>query len=154
MKALTSFAFGELGCWHLEVMDRQARVETGALPEWDHRFLTSFEIDLTQPEEVLWANLSSDRRRCIRKGQKNGVVVEEAQDLDFAVEYYRQLEDVFAKRSLVPPYGLDRVQELVKSVLPTGRLLLLRARDPNGRCIATGIFPAMNHSMSGWGSAS
>ena len=154
MSALTSFAFGELGCAHLEVMDRQATVETCAPPAWSHRFLTGFEINLTQAEEALWSNLSSACRRCIRKGQKNGVVVEEAQDLDFAVEYYRHLEDVFAQQSLVPSYGLDRVQELIKALLPTGRLLLLRARDCDGNCIATGIFPAMNQTMYFWGGAS
>ena len=154
MSALTSFAFGELGCSHLEVMDRQATVETCAPPAWRHRFVTGFEINLTQTEEALWSNLSSACRRCIRKGKKNGVVVEEAQNLDFAVEYYRQLEDVFAKQSLVPTYGLDRVQELIKALLPTGRLLLLRARDCHGDCIATGIFPAMNQTMYFWGGAS
>src|SRR5919197_146454 len=33
-------------------------------------------------------------------------------------------------------------------------LLLLRARDATGRCIATGIFPAMNEMMYFWGGAS
>ena len=135
-------------------MDRQARLDSCALPGWSHRFFPGFEVDLTQPEDALWSNLSSACRRCIRKGQKNGVVVEEAQDLDFAVEYYRQLEDVFAKQSLVPTYGLHRVQELIRVLLPTGRLLLLRARDSSGRCVATGIFPAMNQTMYFWGGAS
>ena len=86
MNALTSFAFGELGCSHFEVMDRQATLDS-CTSGWGHRFLTGFEVDLTQPEDVLWSNFSSACRRCIRKGQKNGVVVEEAQELDFAVEY-------------------------------------------------------------------
>lgn len=154
MNALTSFAFGELGCSHLEVMDRQATLDSCALRGWSHRFLKGFEIDLSQPEEVLWSKLSSDRRRCIRKARRNGVVIEEAHDLDFSREFYHQLEDVFAKQSLVPTYGLIRVQELMKALLPTDRLLLLRARDSNGRCIATGIFPAMNQTMYFWGGAS
>jgi len=46
------------------------------------------------------------------------------------------------------------VRELIRAIHPTGMLLLLRARDDNGRCIATGIFPAMNQTMYFWGGAS
>jgi len=154
MNALAPFAFSELGCSHLEVMDRHLTVQSCSSSGWSHRLLTGFEIDLTQPKDVMWSNLSSACRRCIRKAQKNGVVVEEAHDHGFAQEYYLQLEEVFTQQSLVPSYGLDRVQELIKALLPTGRLLLLRARDSTGRCIATGIFPAMNQTMYFWGGAS
>jgi CelD/BcsL family acetyltransferase involved in cellulose biosynthesis len=81
-------------------------------------------------------------------------VVEEARDLGFADDYVAQLRDVYAKQSLVPTYGLDRVRQLIRNVHPTGRLLLLRARHRDGRCIATGIFPAMNGTMYFWGGAS
>jgi hypothetical protein len=37
---------------------------------------------------------------------------------------------------------------------PTGRLLLLRARDREGKCIATGIFPGFNKIAEFWGNAS
>ena len=80
--------------------------------------------------------------------------VEEAQDLAFADDYYAQLKDVFAKQSLVPTYEVERVRELIKNLLPTGMLLLLRARDQEGNCIATGIFPAMNKTMYFRGGAS
>ena len=44
---------------------------------------------------------------------------------------------------------------LLEHLLPTGMLLLLRAREPEqGRCIASAIFPAMNQHMFVWGSAS
>jgi lipid II:glycine glycyltransferase (peptidoglycan interpeptide bridge formation enzyme) len=33
-------------------------------------------------------------------------------------------------------------------------ILMLRARDPEGRCIATGAFPAMNQTAFYWGGAS
>jgi hypothetical protein len=98
--------------------------------------------------------MTSACRRCIRKAEKIGVTIEEANDLEFAGEYYAQLKDVFAKQSLAPPYTEERVIELIRHLQPTGRLLLLRARDAEGRCIATGIFPAMNGTMYFWGGAS
>src|SRR5436189_3057502 len=98
--------------------------------------------------------MTSACRRCIRKAKKVGVTIEEADDPEFADDYYAQLRDVFAKQSLVPTYGVDRVQALIAHLHPTGRLLLLRARGPDGASIATGIFPAMNGSMYFWGGAS
>jgi hypothetical protein len=81
--------------------------------------------------------MTSACRRAIRKSEKEGVVVEQTSGVDFADEYYAQLEDVFAKQSLRPMYGVSRVRELVRSLEPTGRLLLLRARAPDGtRCAA------------------
>jgi hypothetical protein len=98
--------------------------------------------------------MTSACRRCIRKAGKEGVIIEEARDVGFADEYYVQLQDVFAKRGLVPTYGIERVRHLIRQIHPMGQLLLLRARDRNGRCIATGIFPHMNGVMYFWGGAS
>jgi len=93
-------------------------------------------------------------RYCIRKAAKLGLIIEEARDEHFADEYYRQLCDVFAKQSLVPTYNKERIQALIRHLLPTGNLLLLRAREPNGRCIATSIFMGMHEFAYFWGNAS
>ena len=154
VQALIDFAFQELGCVHLEIMDRNLTVsDIGGLGV-QYRVYRGFEIDLTRDEDELFSNMTSACRRCVRKAEKEGVLVEEAHDLEFADEYYAQLNDVFAKQSLVPTYGIERVRQLITHVHPTGHLLLLRARDRQGRCIATGIFPHMNGVMYFWGGAS
>jgi hypothetical protein len=154
VQELTRFAFTDLRCIHLELMDRNLTVATLDGLGFDHRPLSTFEIDLTQGPDVLFGNMSSACRRCIRKAEKSGVIVEEANDAGFADEYYDQLQDVFAKQRLVPTYGRERVRELIRHVHPTGMLLLLRARRPDGQSIATGIFPATNGLMYFWGGAS
>jgi len=93
-------------------------------------------------------------RRCIRKAEKSGVTIEEAHDAAFVDDYYEQLKDVFAKQGLVPSYTVDRVRKLVRHLEPTGHILLLRARDSKGQCIATGIFPGFNRIAEFWGNAS
>ncbi len=98
--------------------------------------------------------MESACRRNIRKAEKSGVTVEEAHDLAFADEYYEQLKDVFAKQGLVPTYKIHRVRSLIKHLEPTGRILLIRARDPEGKCIASGIFPGFNKIAEFWGNAS
>jgi hypothetical protein len=154
VKALMRFAFDELGCIHLEMMDRNLAEEDVKALGLGHQFLCGFEVDLTQTEDQLLAGMSSACRRCIRKAEKNGVTIHEADDTLFADEYYEQLQDVFKRQHLIPTYDVERVRLLIACLHGTGRLLLLRARDPQGRCIATGIFPAMNGTMYFWGGAS
>ena len=154
VQALIRFAFDELGCIHVEMMDRNLPEEDVKELGLEHQSLCGFEVDLTQTEDQLLVNMSSACRRCIRIAEKNGVTIHEADDTLFADDYYAQLKEVFKKQYLIPTYDLGRVRELIASVHGTGRLLLLRARDPQGRCIATGIFPAMNGTMYFWGGAS
>jgi CelD/BcsL family acetyltransferase involved in cellulose biosynthesis len=154
VQALMRFAFDELGCIHLEMMDRNL-LETDVKEFWlEYRLLGGFEVDLAPTEDQLLANMSSACRRCIRKAEKVGVTIHEAADEQFADDYYEQLKEVFRRQQLIPTYDVDRVRKLIACVHGSGQLLMLRAHDPQGRCIATGIFPAMNGTMYFWGGAS
>jgi CelD/BcsL family acetyltransferase involved in cellulose biosynthesis len=152
--ALPPFAFRTLRCLHVELRDRSLSLGEVEGLGWESSAKTIFELDLRRSEDEIFAGMESACRRCIRKAEKVGVTIEEANDPEFADDYYAQLRDVFAKQSLVPTYDKARVVELIHHLLPTGRLLLLRARDADGRCIATGIFPALNGRMYFWGGAS
>ena len=154
LAALEHMAWNDLTCLHLEVSDPYFSVEDGQALGFTCEFYTSLRTDLRKSEEEIFKSMDSACRRCIRKAEKSGVMIEEAHDLTFADEYYEQLKDVFARQGLVPTYKLGRVRALVKYLEPTGRLLLLRARDPRGKCIATGIFPGFNQIAEFWGNAS
>lgn len=156
LRALQAFAFGELACVHLEFMDRYATRED--LTEAGYRVaaktMSGYQVDLAGGADAVFAAMKPSTRRNVRKAEREGVTVEVADDPDFAADYFAQLEDVFAKQRLRPTYDAGRVQALIDHVGPTGRLLLLRARTPEGTCIATGIFPAANATMYFWGGAS
>ena len=153
--ALEQFAFRQLGCLHLEWADRQFVPDDVAGLGFDVQPSMSYLVDLTPAEEAIYQRFSSSScRYCIRKAAKEGIVVEEAGDEAFADDYYAQLKDVFAKQNLVPTYGPNRVRLLIKHLFPTGNLLLLRARDPSGTCIATGLFLGSNKTAYFWGNAS
>jgi len=155
LQALKHFAFHDLGCLHFEVTDYLFMNEDGERCGLQKRFFHSYETDLRKSEEQIFSEMKSTCRTCIRKAHKNGVVIEESCGEDrFAEDYYEQLKDVFAKQGLVPIYSRDLVQGLIKHLYPTGRLLLLRARDPDGKCIATGLYPGMNKMAQFWGNAS
>jgi len=154
LPSLFGYAFRELKCAHVEVMDRRIPVNEVVRLGLKHRVFRGYEVDLTRDEDTLFDAMDSSCRRCIRKAEKSSVTVEVAQDEAFADEYYDQLREVFARQRLVPTYPVARVRSLVRNVLPTGNLLLLRARDSKGKCIASGVFPACNDTMYFWGGAS
>jgi hypothetical protein len=54
----------------------------------------------------------------------------------------------------VPTYPARRVRALVRHLGGTGHVLLLRARGPDGTCLATGIYPAYHRVAEFWGNAS
>jgi hypothetical protein len=151
--ALRDFAFRSQKCIHFELMDRKLTRDDMSALAIGFTTLDGFEIDLSASEDQLFSRMSSACRRCIRKAEKS-VTVEEAHDPGFADDYYSQLIDVFAKQRLVPTYGIERVRHLIKHMEPTGALSLLRARDPEGRCIATFISLGANGTMFMWGAAS
>jgi hypothetical protein len=154
LAALRPFAFRELGCVHCEVMDRRSPTHAGLANGYRSSTLSGFEIDLTQTPEQLIARMNQARRHAIRRAPRNGVTVEQAHGLEFADEHYAQLCDVFAKQSLPPPYAIERLRQLIRNLEPSGDLLLARARGPDGKSIATGIFPAYNRMAHFWMGAS
>ncbi len=153
LSALEKFAWDDLKCLHLEVSDPNFTFEDGAAG-FKTEYYGSYRTDLTKSEDELFNGMDSACRRCVRKAEKSGVIIEEAHDLEFADEYYEQLKDVFAKQGLVPTYSVERVRSLVKHLEPTGNILLIRARDAEGKCIATGIYPGFNRIAEFWGNAS
>jgi hypothetical protein len=154
LASVERFAFGELGCLHLEVTDRHFRADDAGAQGYAHRVVRSFLTDLSASEDRLLANMTSACRRALRKAEKSGLLVEHAAPDGFAEEYYAQLQEVFAKQGLQPTYSSARVRKLIEHVHPSGDLLLIRARDPHGRSIATGIFPGFGRLSFFWGNGS
>ncbi|MEW6530271.1 MAG: GNAT family N-acetyltransferase [Thermodesulfobacteriota bacterium] len=152
--ALGNFAFDALGCHHLELMDRYMTQEDYEQLGFQTWMFDGYEIDLTQSEDQLFAAMKHACRQAIRKAEKSGVVIEEAHDPAFADDYHNQLKHVFAMHGSVPPFGVDRVRTLIRLVHPTGNLLLLRARNSDGQCIATAISAGINRHAVSWGAAS
>jgi len=153
LEALQRFAFSDLRCVHLEVMDRNLGVSAvgNRYPFLEYN---SFEIDLSRDEDELFKGFSYDCRHCARKGMRLGIQIQQAGDAGFADDYYNQLIDVFAKRRLIPPYGKDRVSALIRHLQPTGNLLLLRALDADRHCVATLISVGMHNRAEVWSGAS
>ena len=155
LQALPKFAFDELKCHFLMIIDANMKGGEWQGLSYRMRGFEDFALDLTKSETELFAAMKGNNcRRAIRNATKSGVVIEEATDPGFAYEYYAQYKDVMARQSLAPLYGLDFVRQMVAELLPTGNLLLLRARNSEGVCIATHIDLVFNKVAVYWGGAS
>ncbi|MDX6267131.1 MAG: hypothetical protein QOD70_1871, partial [Frankiales bacterium] len=152
--ALPEFAFRELGCVHLEVCDRWF-VPADVVGLGGRRSeMKTFVVDLRPELDEIRARMTSGTRQNLRKGQRSGIVVEDAEPKGFAEEYHGQLRDVFAKQGLVPSYSAARVQSLIRNLHPTGDLQLIRVRAPSGESIATALVLGAGRSAYFWGGAS
>jgi hypothetical protein len=59
LEALARFAFTDLQCVHLEMMDRQMTVEDAESSGFAYRLYAGYEIDLTQSEDKLLPSCDS-----------------------------------------------------------------------------------------------
>lgn len=154
LEPLTQYVFRQLGCWHIELMDRNLTPDQMRTAGWPHRLFYNTEVDISATEDEVFGKMKGSCRTSIRKAERSGVTLEIATDNQFASDYFAQLVEVFARQGLRPTHSIERVRLLMKHLLPTGSLLLVRARNAEGVCIATGIYPAYGGTMYFWGGAS
>jgi hypothetical protein len=155
LQAFPKFAFYELGCHFLMIVDAHLKEEECKGLPYHVRKIHNFKIDLTRSNTELFENMQNRyARRSIRRAGKKGVVIEETTDPGFADEYFTQYQQVNERKSLAPEYGVDFVRQMIAYLLPTGNLLLLRARNSEGVCIATHIDLVFNKVAVAWGAAS
>ena len=123
------FAFRSLGCVHVELKDRRLQ---------GRRSRRAGVRQRASPGPSRWICPATRRRssggcrapagaRCARR-EKVGVTVEQAAGGRFAEEYYGQLVDVFARQSLVPTYGVERVRALIECLRADRTAAAARAR--------------------------
>lgn len=154
LAALGVFAFKDLGCLHYEVMDRGITVEQADRLGYRYRLFNGFQVDLSRSEDELFGAMHRKIRPEIRKAERAGVTIEETADDSFAQEHYAQLTEVFRRQGLKPTYDTARVPSLIRHMLPTGRLVLLRAVEAEGFCASTLLVLGFNGRAYIWGGSS
>ena len=151
--ALPRFAFDELGCLHVELADRHLTADLMTGSGYEVEIGKTFVVDLARSEDEILAGMRRKTRQYLRGAVREGVRPEIATGLDFADDFYEQLVEVFAHQRLVPTYGVERVRQLITALQPTGQLLLVRVRDPGGRCVSSGLSVGRGRTAVFWGGA-
>jgi len=156
---LISFVMKDTGCAYLQISDRDLVFEELEKIKIKYNYTLSIsetlELKIESDDALQYKKMKNDCRNFIKQFERRGATVEKAKpDDSFAEEYYEQLIDVFAKQDLVPTYTVGKVKCLLRHLSKSGSVLCLRVREPNGKSIATSIFPAFNNKMFFWGGAS
>lgn len=139
----------------IEITDRDITVPDATAYGYDVAVSNTLELDINRTDEELFKVFKSDCRNFIRQFERRGAVCEKvAPSEDFAIEYYEQLKDVFAKQGLVPTYSLKKVKCMMRNLTDSENVLCQKVIDPDGICIATSIFLAYNDTFYFWGGAS
>lgn len=103
--------------------------------------LITLELPIPNDEEALWAGLEVRCRNAIRKAEKSGVEVVEAQTLEEWLEPYYELScGVYRRQDKEPPFSKEYFSALWRNLYPSGDLVVLLARY-EGKIIAGMIFP-------------
>lgn len=152
---LSLYLFKEFRCLYIEIADRFISVQEAADNGFTVIPVDTLELDVNKTDDELFKVFKTDCRNFIRQFERKGAQLEivEPND-DFAEEYYKQLEDVFAKQGLVPTYSLEHVKCLLKHMRDSGNVLCLMVRDPDNKPIASSIFFGYNERFFFWGGAS
>ena len=67
VRVVADFVHRELGCVHMELVDRHLTPGAAAALGIRHDFVDTYETDLKQTEDEIFASMKSACRRCIRK---------------------------------------------------------------------------------------
>lgn len=144
-------------CSFIQVTDWGLDHKTPGLENFKTSQIESYYLDLTPSESELYRSFKQKSAQyAIHKAERLRVVVKEILNIDaFAEEYYKELEDVFAKQQLKPTYNSKRVRSLLQNMEPTGKVIALEALHPETKvCMATIIFLHHNDMAFYWGAAS
>jgi CelD/BcsL family acetyltransferase involved in cellulose biosynthesis len=102
------------------------------IPAADGRFSTVGRaawhgVDLTRPEERIWASLKGTARQNIRKARRNGVMVREGRALDDVRTFYRMHCQVRKRKYRLLPQPMAFFEQLHAVFSPTGHICVLLA---------------------------
>lgn len=152
---LCTFLYKKCKCVYIEINDRFVDLEKANSRGVTTIPVDTLEVEIDKTDEGLFKIFKTDCRNFIRQFERRGASIEIAEPNDeFAEEYYRQIEDVFAKQGLVPTYSVEKVKCLLHHMKDTDKVLCLQVRNPEGKSIATSIFFGYKERFFFWAGAS
>lgn len=93
---------------------------------------------LNEPYNILYKNFSSNHKRNIKKAYKNGLTIQEDNDLDTLIELFKH-----SREGLAPIYNnlqYLHLKNIYRSGMSRNACKIYTARNPEGKIIAGGLF--------------
>lgn len=112
-------------------LDSRWGVNPFELHGFDDRSLLSQVIDLSQPEEALWAGLAQSARQAVRKAEKAGYRAAKVNWADHVDAYYSCHVETYG-RTGVSPHPRAYFEGIARQTAPKGASVLLAAVTAQG----------------------
>lgn len=155
IKQIVPFIYRNTKCVYIEIIDRHITMEMAKKYGFKANPVGTLLLDVDKTDEELFKQMKTDCRNFIRQFERRGARIEIAEPNDeFAEEFYKQLEDVFAKQGLVPTHNIDTIKRVVNHLNGTGKILCLKVLSPDDRCIASSIYLGFGETFYYWAGAS
>ncbi len=138
LQAVKIFAFKNLHCLFLQVIDKKIRMSdiNDCLPKMAS--VRILYIDNSYEQEKVIQNFTKNGRRDVRASSRKGLEFRKVSfDDTFVEKYYHQLEDVFAKQKLKPFYSIDKLYDLVNAFESIPERVLALEAYYEGKCVAS-----------------
>lgn len=138
--SVKNYAFKVLKCWYVQIHDK--KITNSIL---DARITSYYSkelyLDISNSEDEIYDNFRKEAKKNIRQFNNRGATVFRSElTTEFSKTFYSQLEDVFAKQNLKPPYDEKKIRDIITAFLnDSDKILLLQVFDPDGRCIASSV---------------
>lgn len=153
-KELIPFLFKTFKCGYISISERNITADQIS-KYYKATDAVSLQLEIDKTDDELFKVFKTDCRNFIRQFERRGARIEIAEpNDDFAEEYYSQLIDVFDKQGLNPTWDVNKVKILLRNLSKENMVLCLRVRDPEGKSIATSIYPGYNNKFYFWAGAS
>ncbi|MCI0364760.1 MAG: GNAT family N-acetyltransferase [Phycisphaerales bacterium] len=136
-----------------KVIDRSRPIDLSQFGFLQVMKFDTYLIDLTQPQETLWANLKGECRTRIRKAQKLGIEVQIEPGPEFIDDYWAMSIETFQKSNIQPTHNKQFVQEMWARLQPQRRVHAISA-FVGGERAGTLMLPFDDQTMYYWGGAS
>jgi lipid II:glycine glycyltransferase (peptidoglycan interpeptide bridge formation enzyme) len=156
INVVKNYVFKKLKCIYMEIVDPYVARENLRDLKYEYLPQRTYVLNINRTDEEIFHSFKSNCRTLIRQFERRGATIAQVKPtIEFANEYYDQLIEVFEKQNLKPNYDKQKVIDLVNSFQdnPEG-LLCLKVYNPDGKCIATSIFPGLKDTCYFWGGAS
>ncbi len=95
----------------------------------------NFLIDLTIPEKQLWSNMSTDKKRGIKRAEKNKVTIHELKEKKHIPIFYSLIKETFTKRKN-PIEDISNFEAVFDVLVPKNMAKFFLA-EYNGEYVAT-----------------
>lgn len=143
IKSTTKFLLKQKRCSYVQICDWNIDIEFAKKYRFKYDIHSTYLIDISKSDDELFSSFKTDARTNCRNFLKRGAYLKVVNpSIDFSLDHYNQLVDVFDKQNLKPFYSKDKIDKIILHFTKYPEYIFCEnVYEPKtNSSIATGIF--------------